>query len=397
MSVSTTASKNAAAQRIGRVVSSDSIASPRSPSRGKTAASSSNLSVASHEDDQGLSRNVSFLSADTVRWMNKRKPNAKNSLRAFVMPARALQLREIFRGLDFDRSGNIDIDELKEAISYVVTASTGDSKAEPLFKDPQKIMHFFTAMDTNGDGTVDFDEFLLAMTSQSEEEESNEQTKRLQNAFFDFANKHRRQKIRDFVSDPNQSDLVKYEEMKNLFSIKYFKKEAVITSVSEQLNQVREEVKKQMKEIQSEQYLKQKKLETKRAREASLYFEHKRKSGELGKIGETYTPSIMSSTSNSELAQSISEAALHRKRAERNIRKRFSEFSLNDFHTFTPDQGLEERMRPENVRRMAKLEAYNLKQDKYLTSNLPEIKPPVSMKTRILAPIEHKAHKKHHH
>lgn len=342
--------------------------------------------------DDVFTSTVSFLSPDTVRWMNKRRPDAKNSMRGHVLPSRALQLREIFRGLDFDGSGNIDIDELTEAIEFVVkSTNSGSGNDEPLFKDPAKIVKFFAAMDTNGDGTVDFNEFLLAMTQQSEGNDSDEQTTRLQNAFFEFANQHRRQKINDFVQNPEFSDQEKYDEMKKLFNIKYFKDEEIITSVNDQLNKVKEDVKRQMKMIQNDHYLKQKKQEAVRAREAALFFEQKRQAGEANPFKLPFIPSIMAPSSNSEKEVTLMKAKLHRKEAEKRIRQRFAEFSLHDAHTFTPDvEKVNEQTRPENIRRIAKQEAFSIKNDKYLLKNIPAIVPPVPIRDRVIHSHHHK-------
>ena len=348
--------------------------------------------------DDVFTSTVSFLSPDAVRWMNRRRPDAKNSMRGHVLPARALQLREIFRGLDFDGSGSIDIDELTEAIEYVVQSTvTGGNKDEPLFKDPGKMVKFFAAMDTNGDGTVDFNEFLLAMTQQ-EGNESDEQTTRLQNAFFEFANKHRRQKINDYVQNPEYEDLDKYEEMKKLFNIKYFKDEEIITSVGEQLNKVKEDVKRQMKMIQNDAFQAQKKQEAVRAREAALFFEQKRKAGESNPFKLPFQQSIMAPSSNTEKEVAIMKAKMHRKEAERRIRQRFATFSLHDAHTFTPElDKVNESMKPQNIRRMAKREASSIKNDKYLLKNVPMILPPVPIRERVITSDDrHHHHRKSH-
>lgn len=89
------------------------------------------------ESEKNCTTNISFLSADAVRWINKRQHASNGVVGARVMPARALQLREIFQGLDFDNSGSIDISELKEAIEYVAKSSAaGDT---PMLKDPEKL------------------------------------------------------------------------------------------------------------------------------------------------------------------------------------------------------------------------------------------------------------------
>ncbi len=67
-----------------------------------------------HEEQQNR-RAFTYLSADAVRWIQKHKPSASSSAKNFIPPSRVLQLRAIFRGLDFDGSGEIDLKELKDA------------------------------------------------------------------------------------------------------------------------------------------------------------------------------------------------------------------------------------------------------------------------------------------
>ena len=73
------------------------------------------------KDDQG--QHVSYLSADSVRWMNKRRPKGGSAAAVHVLPSRALQLSHIFKGLDFDDSKTIDIEELKVRKRYLPSAS----------------------------------------------------------------------------------------------------------------------------------------------------------------------------------------------------------------------------------------------------------------------------------
>eukprot|EP01031_Cornospumella_fuschlensis_P043469 gene43469-53146_t len=231
------------------------------------------------EDKSDIAPAVSFLSAEAVKWINKRQPPASNATaaRARVLPAKALQLREIFMGLDFDNSGSIDIDELKEAIEYVAKNASSDGA---VLKDPQKLADFFVKMDVNGDGTVDFNEFLIAMTVQEgNKPEGDQQTDKLQEAFLEFASYHRRQKILDAVNDPSRGDIEKYNEMKELFKIQYFKEEQLDLSTAEKLLRAKQLAQKQMKEIRTAAYLKQKRQELVRAREATMFFQDERRSG----------------------------------------------------------------------------------------------------------------------
>jgi len=66
-------------------------------------------------------------------------------------------------GLDVDGSGSIDLKELREAVGYV---AANDTSKDPIFKDPKKLIDFFNSMDTDGNGAVDFNEFLTGMTAE---------------------------------------------------------------------------------------------------------------------------------------------------------------------------------------------------------------------------------------
>lgn len=88
-------------------------------------------------------------------------------------------------GLDLNGTGEIDLHELTDAVNYVAANDTSD---DPIFKDPKKLEDFFMAMDTDGEtsvllrtlycisfddnfylqgnGAVDFNEFLAGMTAE---------------------------------------------------------------------------------------------------------------------------------------------------------------------------------------------------------------------------------------
>ena len=168
-------------------------------------------------------RAFSFLSGSQIRWMGKHKPNASGSAKTYIAPTRVLQLRSIFKGLDFDGSGEISLQELKDAISYVAASKTGSGP--PLIKDPVGISKLFESMDINGDGVVDFEEFLLGMTAPSGggKDSGAADIAGLQQAFYDFANQHRRQLIIDKMKDNSVSVVDRYAEFRKLYTIKFIK------------------------------------------------------------------------------------------------------------------------------------------------------------------------------
>jgi len=63
-------------------------------------------------------------------------------------------LQQVFDYLDLDRSGSVDLVELREAIRF---AGYGDQN--------RQLVQQFNFMDANNDGTLDFEEFSKVMLS----------------------------------------------------------------------------------------------------------------------------------------------------------------------------------------------------------------------------------------
>lgn len=341
---------------------------------------------------EALTKSVSFLSADAIRWMNKRRPTAAHANTAHVAPARALELRQIFKGLDFDHSGSIDIEELQEAVAYVAASDSSD----PIFKDPKKLTDFFASMDTDGNGTVDFNEFLVAMTSSHAnlDEGAKESTAKLQQAFFDFANKHRRQQLIHRIGDQSISDLVKYDELRQLFSITFFKDEVYDATVEDQLKRAKQDAKNSANAFRSEHSVRQKKMELSRAREGSLYFAAQRMPRNV----------VLDSLKHS----GVQDAEYRANHIDEKIRKSFSTFSLHDHKTYIPekeDDALamlnesrsfkkpprgdhnhnEEAVERKNLRMLAMKEVKSVKLARNIQASSVPILPPMSMKSRLTA------------
>jgi Ca2+-binding EF-hand superfamily protein len=224
-----------------------------------------------HEEKQNR-RAFSYLSADAVRWMQKRRPAADSSAKNFIPPSRVLQLRAIFRGLDFDGSGEIDLDELKDAVRFVASKDSGDS-GPPLFEHPEQIVDLFESMDIDKNGNVDFDEFLIGMTSEVANSSGGMGGARMQSAFFDFANKHRRETIVEKINDTSMNTQERYNELRKLYNMKYLKEEPKDGEVSEMIEKMKKEAEAQKKEMNqaAEKY---RRAELNRARAAFIYFEN---------------------------------------------------------------------------------------------------------------------------
>ena len=83
-------------------------------------------------------------------------------------------------------------------------------------------------MDVDGNGIIDFNEFLMAMSL-----ESSAANDKLQKAFQSFASMHRRRNIIDLLRNKRVPDHVKYNEFLTLFQ-KVDVQEAATVSVEEQ-------------------------------------------------------------------------------------------------------------------------------------------------------------------
>ena len=161
------------------------------------------------DTDMVNTKSLSFLSSDAISWMNKRRPIIVNGLaqQSHLTPAKALHYREIFKGLDFDGSGGISLEEMDEAIQYV-------NKNEPgCVERPREIMDFFRGMDIDGNGVIDFNEFLMAMSI----ENSSSGHEGMQKAFQSFASMHRRRNVLDIFLNKKVRDTDKYKEFLTLF------------------------------------------------------------------------------------------------------------------------------------------------------------------------------------
>lgn len=348
-------------------------------------------------EKSALAKAVTFLNSDTIRWMNKRHAHKGNSMAAHVLPSRALQLREIFKNLDYDHSGSIDINEMREAVQYVsALESTNGPMSDPIFKDPKKLVEFFTSMDINNDGTVDFNEFLIAMTSDSNSDISRNKTLRLQNAFYEFAMKHRRQKILDSIkyqggansldgsvsnlhtTKPSSSDLQRYEELKHLFSLQYFRIEDVDLSLHDELNRVKQEALSQQKELFTPEYKARKKLEISRARAASMKIQSDRR-----QYRAVAAPSSGSGVSLLEQEENI--FATRMRTVEQEVREAFAEYPLAPAtSTHVPSMAsMSKAPTSGQIRKLAQAQIVDIQSEKFRKAHLPPIVPPVSRKASL--------------
>ncbi len=285
-------------------------------------------------------RAFSYLTPDAIRWMQKRRPAADSNAKNFIPPMRVLQLRSIFRGLDFDGSGEIDISELKDAVRFVANADTGSGP--PLIEKPEEIVELFESMDIDKNGTVDFNEFLVGMTSSSASGSLG--SAKMANAFFDFANQHRRQTIVDKVTDTKLNTLDRYDELRKLYNMKYLKDEPRDGTVEDILEEIKRNAAQQKKEMNAaaEKY---RRAELNRARAAAIYFDNE-ESGPVLKGRSTFQieqrnkrgaldKSAVSKSLKNLTGDAVTDNTTLR-RVNRKVLGKLCQYTMDEEETFTP-------------------------------------------------------------
>lgn len=242
--------------------------------------------VSDNKEEHTL-KNMTMLPPDAIRWMNRRRPlNQIISKPTHIPPHQASQLREMFDGLDFDGGGEIDLKEFKDAIAYVSAHSTIGTN--DILGDPKNVTAIFRAMDADGSGTVDFDEFVLAMTADTTGTTGSTDLTKLRSTFYDFANVHRRQNMLEIIKDKGSSDRAKFQEFERLFEVEYFHAEEINLSVEEQVAKTTKEVMKQKKKL-GKLYKESRNLEIVRSRAADCITKsEKKRMSQLHKSGTKF-------------------------------------------------------------------------------------------------------------
>ena len=324
--------------------------------RDKLHAEKHNIKYAQEDGDLVNSKSVSFLPPDTIAWMNRHKPLAGVSAKqSHLTPAKALHFREIFRGLDFDGSGSISLEEMEEAIQYV-------GKAEPdCVRHPEEINKFFRSMDVDGNGIIDLSEFLMAMSL-----ENSDANDKMQTAFFNFAKMHRRQKVTQYLADKSIEDSKKYREFLTLFTVKE-SMELAPASMEEQCQIYRKQAMLDKKNL-GKHIIELRKNELARANSALLHLSIENKKDEM------YSIDRLLKDSNLPLDQEHSV----NKKSRHLLASKLTKFKLLKGDTFTPTSSRTSTSLSMEAARMLR----KMKSDVYNTSSQPKLSP-ISIQERI--------------
>jgi len=133
------------------------------------------------------------LSYNTVKWL-ERHHNKKLMHQVALDEQKINQLASMFRHLDYDGNGTIEMDEIQMALE---TICYNELKA-------QEILSKFELMDADGSGSIDFEEFVAVMTSDLTGQDfynlEDEKQEGIQHqAFFEFATTYRRKMLIEVI------------------------------------------------------------------------------------------------------------------------------------------------------------------------------------------------------
>ena len=116
--------------------------------------------------------------------------NAKSYEKNGLTEDEVMEIKEAFDLFDTDKSGEIDTDELKQALSNLGI----DAKN-------QTLQNMINDIDKNASGTIDFDEFIDMMTAKMSDKDTREDLKKV----FDL-----------FIGDDERADKIELKHLKRV-------------------------------------------------------------------------------------------------------------------------------------------------------------------------------------
>jgi len=182
------------------------------------------------DDGKDVDVPISYIDPRTIKWVNKRRHNAVSHTMNTMSSQRLKQLKEIFNSFEVDGEGSLHFEKFKRASEYLDSIETPASTTdiEQQRSDRKVLKDIFYAYDTDKDGLINFNDFVAGMTSETSDQKLLDK----QQAFFEIATKHRRQKIIDrLCNDVIVDDINRYRNFNKLFSVKYFHSDQVEDTV----------------------------------------------------------------------------------------------------------------------------------------------------------------------
>lgn len=177
---------------------------------------------------------LTTLPGETIRWIKAHR-DVDCKYKVPMSHYRERQLREMFKGLDFENKDEIDLEEFKNAVKYV---QENIKNRATVFDNLQSI---FEAMDEDGNGVVDFQEFTTACNGNgsSISKLSEYDFDRLKSKFVEYSTKKKRtfitstlasnqldlrygvddKKKDQFIPENRDSDIPRYRYLKSLLGI----------------------------------------------------------------------------------------------------------------------------------------------------------------------------------
>ena len=135
---------------------------------------------------------LSKIGNDSIRWINKRKINITDRVTHGTPRSRIAELKKLFDAFDRHGEGEINIGILQEGVREILSSHP---KIKGLIRDEDYVQRFFFNMDTNGDGSIDFSEFLAVMGGEIDRNEFSQFIDTFEEVLFEYSKNFRRKSV----------------------------------------------------------------------------------------------------------------------------------------------------------------------------------------------------------